>query len=327
MTIPFEKRTVNYIHHPYGSEKGGKKVSGKTTPETWALWKDRYVVLRNFIPKEIINMRLDAWKTVEQNENWDSAIMYREEKDITHMTPDDAINKSKGGYCTPWAVALHRYIRDRLTDVIDMNLKETYSYTRKYDRGAILTSHTDRPSCEISATLCLDYHTDDGKPWKIWVQNDQDYIDFEDNEKLVEITQGVSPRKRIENGAKCVELEVGDILLYQGPNIPHWRDRLLGDYSYHIFVHFFHQHSKIGMLDDATYVPKDKIGGENIVLEYDGRKNRYETDIDESADRRRKFMDFIKWWDNGLYRDTKGKKGDFCNNYDHLVQFEPKEKK
>lgn len=81
------------------------------------------------------------------------------------------------------------------------------------------------------------------------------------------------------------------------------------------------------MLDDATYVPEDKIGGENIVLEYDGRKNRYETDIDESADRRKKFMDFIKWWDNGLYRDTKGKKGDFCNNYDHLVQFEPKEKK
>ena len=42
-----------------------------------------------------------------------------------------------------------------------MDLRETYSYTSKYVRGAYLGSHTDRPSCEISATLCLDYLTDD----------------------------------------------------------------------------------------------------------------------------------------------------------------------
>ena len=36
-----------------------------------------------------------------------------------------------------------------------MDLRETYSYTRKYDRGAYLRAHTDRPSCEISATVCL----------------------------------------------------------------------------------------------------------------------------------------------------------------------------
>ena len=29
-------------------------------------------------------------------------------------------------------------------------------------RGAYLSPHLDRPSCEISATLCLDYKSDDG---------------------------------------------------------------------------------------------------------------------------------------------------------------------
>ena len=61
--------------------------------------------------------------------------------------------------------ALHKYVHDKLDDVIDMELGMTYSYTRRYDRGAYLGSHVDRPSCEISATLCLSYQTDDNTPW------------------------------------------------------------------------------------------------------------------------------------------------------------------
>ena len=34
-----------------------------------------------------------------------------------------------------------------------MDLQETYSFSRKYERGAYLKAHADRPSCEISATL------------------------------------------------------------------------------------------------------------------------------------------------------------------------------
>ena len=79
-----------------------------------------------------------------------------------------------------------------------MDLVETYSYTRKYERGAYLTSHTDRPSCEISATLCLDYQTDDNKPWKIWLQNDENYLNFNDSKKLIEITQEYHQREEVK---------------------------------------------------------------------------------------------------------------------------------
>jgi hypothetical protein len=44
----------------------------------------------------------------------------------------------------------------------------TYSYYRVYRNGNDLKPHTDRPSCEISATLCFNYSYDDSKyTWPI----------------------------------------------------------------------------------------------------------------------------------------------------------------
>lgn len=314
MTIPLEKRTVKYIHTPNGVDEGGKKVMGVTTPETWKLWKEKYVVLKNFIPQEIINMTLDSWKTVEANPSWDSSILYQETNDITHSSPESSIGKSKAGYCTPWGVSLHRYLRDKLRNVIDMDLVETYSYTRKYERGAYLTSHTDRPSCEISATLCLDYQTDDNKPWKIWLQNDENYLDFNDSKKLIEITQGIPPKRRSKG--KSISLEVGDILLYQGPNIPHWRDTLVGDYSYHIFVHFYNRHTQMTNVEKFMFENDRRLGVDESVLTYDGRKNRYALQEEDWAPRKQ-FHEFQELWENKLPQMGVDRKV-FCNAYDNL---------
>jgi len=322
MPIREEERTVQYIHD---AGDGSKKVMGRTNPETWQFMKERYVVLRNFIPKDIINMCLDTWKTTEGNPDWEDTIMYREVDDITHMTPEHQKNKSKGGYCTPWGVALHRWIHDALDNKIDLDLGETYSYSRRYERGAYLTSHTDRPSCEVSATLCLDYQSDDGSPWKIWLQNDQDYIDFHNNKQLVEETQGIPPRRREK--AKCISLEVGDLLLYQGPNIPHWRDTFVGEYSYHIFVHFFNRQSNMLNLPWGQQEDRQGMVGAvppNSVLEFDGRKDRYSV-IDSTTEHRQNFEKFGKFWDRDIFREVPNvDRSLFCNNYTHLTKLEPR---
>src|SRR6202030_4784459 len=39
----------------------------------------------------------------------------------------------------------------------------TYSYLRVYKDGDVLDRHTDRPSCEISLSLCLGYQA--SGPW------------------------------------------------------------------------------------------------------------------------------------------------------------------
>ena len=102
---------------------------------------------------------------------------------------------------------------DKLRGVLDIDIRETYSYTRKYDRGAYLSSHRDRPACEISTTVCLDYQTDDGKPWVIWVDNSKNWVDFEDTLTMQQETQGIPNRKR---ESVALSLEVGDVLVYQG---------------------------------------------------------------------------------------------------------------
>ena len=60
-------------------------------------------------------------------------ILKHETKDITYKNPESSIGRSKGGYCTLRGAMLHKYVHDKLDDVIDMELGMTYSYTRRYD--------------------------------------------------------------------------------------------------------------------------------------------------------------------------------------------------
>jgi len=297
MPVPFDAKTIDY----YITDEG-RKVRGRTNPETWQLVKNRYIVLRDFLPKEIIRFAMDIWKADEEN---GGLYTNQEVKDITYKNPQSSIGKSKGGYCTPWGVALHGFIHNKLKDYIDLDLRETYSYTRRYERGAYLGSHTDRPSCEISATLCLDYQTDDNKPWKIWVRNDKNYANTS-AETVKNESQDLNHRERVKNNCKSISLEPGDILLYQGPNIPHWRDYLLGEYSYHLFVHFFNASSKMSQIDDFIIGRNHDVetAQEKYALELDGRANRWtkQQTIEEFA-----------IFDDNYY---KSEYQDFVNNYD-----------
>jgi len=297
MPVPFDAKTVDY----YITDEG-RKVRGRTNPETWQFVKNRYIVLRDFLPKEIIRFAMDIWKADEEN---GGLYTNQEVKDITYKNPQSSIGKSKGGYCTPWGVALHGFIHNKLKDYIDLDLRETYSYTRRYERGAYLGSHTDRPSCEISATLCLDYQTDDNKPWKIWVRNDKNYANTS-AETVKNESQDLNHRERVKNNCKSISLEPGDILLYQGPNIPHWRDYLLGEYSYHLFVHFFNASSKMSQIDDFIIGRNHDVetAQEKYALELDGRANRWtkQQTIEEFA-----------IFDNNYYQTEYQ---NFVNNYD-----------
>jgi hypothetical protein len=244
--------------------------------DTWSLMKDGYVILRNFIPKSITTLSLDAWKTIEGNAEVNDAV-FHQEHDICFDSPEETLGKSIGGYCTPHGVALHRWLTDELKSVIDIDLGETYSYSRKYSRGAYLKAHTDRPSCEISATVCLDYSCDNGQPWSIWIQNDGNYLDQDCNTaEIHSLSQGLPLSER--TGIR-IDLNVGDVLLYQGPNVIHWRDTLQGEYSYHVFLHYINKDSTM------SRIPEWHSNNPNPVLTYDGRKDPYTVEHDKDPQR------------------------------------------
>lgn len=306
------KRIVTLVPYKVTHKDGpnyGKDAHGVMNDDTVKLITDRYVVLRNVIPKEIITFALDTWKTIEANLEVNEVIFDEEIEPIPN-SPKSSRNTSAGGHTTPMGVAMHRWLHRELVKRIDMDLDLTYSFTRKYERGAYLKAHSDRPSCEISATICLGYESDDGKPWRIWLDNTRNWVDISNDpsnqEDIFAKTQGIPIRKR--KNAIAVDLEVGDILLYQGPNVIHWRDTFIGNYSYHMFLHYF-THNASALHEFGDFYTDTKRKGyaqeHGIALRFDGRENAYEQKNTES-------QEFREWSDHW---DACPIKGQFINNY------------
>ena len=99
-----------------------------------------------------------------------------------------------------------------------LNLIPTYSYARVYKKGDELKKHKDRPSCEISTTLNLG-----GDLWSIFVEGTE------------------------------VSLEVGDMLVYSGCELEHWREPFEGDICGQVFLHYNHV--------DGPFSDKNKFDG------------------------------------------------------------------
>jgi len=320
MPVRFEDRTIEYVVEDALVTDKNPDLTGRTNPETWKLMKEGYVVLRNFIPKDIIDMTLDSWKRMELDPEMSKHLEL--EEDIITQSPEDTLRKSNGMYNSPFGVALHRWLWENLKHVIDIDLQETYSYTRKYHRGAYLKAHADRPSCELSATICLDYNTDDNSPWTIWVDNTSDYINRPS--EIFEETQGIPINER--KTAKQIKLEVGDVLMYQGPNVAHWRERLLGEESYHIFCHFYDRNSSIGtmpMIQEIVerYAPPEILAQQkqHYPIYFDGRTSRHHPK-DENSWEGKAFDAFMSecWHEGRVWIDNN--KSDFVNRYKDFKQ-------
>ena len=86
-----------------------------------------------------------------------------------------------------------------------LDLLPTYSYARVYEKGSILEKHKDRPSCEVSTTINLG-----GDLWPIYVE-----------------------------GTK-IDLNPGDMLIYAGCELEHWREPFEGDICGQVFLHYNH---------------------------------------------------------------------------------------
>ena len=99
-----------------------------------------------------------------------------------------------------------------------LKLSETYSYARIYQNGDMLARHKDRYSCEISTTLNLG-----GDPWPI-------YLDPTGNTG--------------QSGIK-VDLKPGDMLIYSGCDLEHWREKFTGSNCGQVFLHYNKQGSKM----------------------------------------------------------------------------------
>ena len=85
-----------------------------------------------------------------------------------------------------------------------VKLTETYSYARIYKKGDELKRQTDRYSCEISTTMHLG-----GDEWSIFLEPDIK-----------------------------IDLQKGDMLMYRGCDLDHWREPFKGKDCGQVFLHY-----------------------------------------------------------------------------------------
>ena len=106
----------------------------------------------------------------------------------------------------------------------ELKLLPTYTYTRAYKKGDILHRHKDRPSCQISTTLHLG-----GNEWPI-------YIDPTGSDNVIDEYKGIH-KPNAPQGNR-VDLKVGDMLVYSGCELEHWRESFEGNVCVQTFLHY-----------------------------------------------------------------------------------------
>ena len=111
-----------------------------------------------------------------------------------------------------------------------LKLYPAYTYARIYKKGDELKRHKDRSSCEISTTMNLG-----GNSWPIYLE-----------------PSGKEGMKGVK-----IDLKPGDMLVYSGCELEHWREKFKGKDCVQVFLHYNNRKtlgSKDNMFDKRLHL-------------------------------------------------------------------------
>tara|TARA_Y100001938_G_scaffold136284_1_gene198958 strand:+ start:4901 stop:5533 length:633 start_codon:yes stop_codon:yes gene_type:complete len=132
---------------------------------------------------------------------------------------DTQIPNTWGNYGDLCMDSLLEWVSPTMQRITGLELIPCYSYTRIYKYGDELHRHKDRPSCEISCTMNLG-----GDTWPIFLEPSGE-----------ENKEGIS-----------VILNPGDILVYKGQLLEHWREPFQGFECTQVFLHYNDKNGPFG---------------------------------------------------------------------------------
>ena len=174
--------------------------------------KNKFIIIKNAISKELANFiynyfllkRNVAKKLFENRIIPPNEIMWGTWEDTQVMN-------TYSHYADIAMETLLSLIKPVMEKHTKLKLNENYSYARIYKKGDILHRHKDRFSCEISTTLNIG-----GDSWPIFLE-----------------PSGESNKKGIK-----VDLGSGDMLVYKGNELEHWREEFKGETCAQVFLHY-----------------------------------------------------------------------------------------
>ena len=180
--------------------------------------KDKYQVIKGAISKELADFCYQYFL----NKRAVAEHLFKE-KYISQFTEyfgvwnDQQVPETYSHYADIVMETLLQKVKPIMEKESGVKLIETYSYARIYKKGDELKRHKDRYSCEISTTMYLG-----GDEWSIFLE-----------------PSGEKGKDGVE-----VKLETGDMLMYRGCELEHWRKPFEGKNCGQVFLHYNDKNSK-----------------------------------------------------------------------------------
>jgi hypothetical protein len=174
--------------------------------------KNKYAVIRQAISKDLAAFIANYFYMQKQ--------VYDTCKEAKYISPfeimlgdynDVQIPNTYSQYANVAMETLMLKCQPDMEKVTGLKLYPAYTYARIYKPGDELKRHKDRFSCEISTTMNLG-----GDPWPIYLE-----------------PSGETNKKGIR-----VDLKQGDMLVYRGCELEHWREKFKGKECVQVFLHY-----------------------------------------------------------------------------------------
>ena len=199
--------------------------------------KNKYLVIRNFLDSNTSGLLYQYCLAKTQQIDFKSTF------DTENYDPDWDGNffdhQAPGCYSVYGDVLMDTVLaasRPAIEKYTGLELLPNYSYWRLYQKGIDLKRHKDRGSCEISITLCLGYNTSNlnqteyaNYDWPMFVETNE----FEGTDSVP------------------VNMKPGDMIIYRGCEVDHWREPFLGLNHAQVFLHYNDKNGPIPNMYDG----------------------------------------------------------------------------
>jgi len=129
---------------------------------------------------------------------------------------DDEFPNSLSIYSDPLMLSLSIQLRPLIEKETGCELIPTFAFTRIYQKGAKVFEHKDREEGEIAVLMTLGSSNEER--WPIFVRKNDEAV--------------------------AIDLMPGDLLIYRGQEIPHWRDPFPGDSYISNLVFYVDKHGE-----------------------------------------------------------------------------------
>ena len=195
--------------------------------------KNKYVVIKQAIPKDLATFVANYFSMKKQVYDTCRQARFISPYEVLlgdYEGADGQIPHTYNSYSDIAMETLMLKCQPIMEKITGLKLTPAYTFARIYKHGDVLKRHKDRFSCEISTTMNLG-----GDPWSIYLNPNPKAGHVYGPKSGVHQVQSYSPTT--DKGIK-VDLKPGDMLVYSGCELEHWRNKFKGKECIQAFLHY-----------------------------------------------------------------------------------------